>query len=70
MRARDEIKKIALARAKLMPENLNMAIGGSRLNKLAVIKHIEQEDEIGQTIMRLELEYLKDLVSGAIYQNE
>lgn len=25
MRARDEIKKIALARAKLMPENINMA---------------------------------------------
>lgn len=70
MRARDEIKKIALARAKLMPENLNMAIGGNMLNKLAIIKHIEQEDEIGKTIMRVELEYLKDLVSGAIYQNE
>ena len=70
MRAKDEIKKIALARAKLMPENINMAIGGNMLNKLAVIKHIEQEDEIGKTIMHLELEYLKDLVSGAIYQNE
>ena len=60
MNAGEEIKKIALARAKLMPENLNMAIGGERLNKEALIKHIEQEDEIGQTIMRVDLEYLKE----------
>ncbi|KKU87477.1 MAG: hypothetical protein UY17_C0017G0004 [Candidatus Beckwithbacteria bacterium GW2011_GWC2_47_9] len=67
MNAGEEIKKIALARAKLMPENLNMAIGGERLNKEALIKHIEQEDEIGQTIMRVDLEYLKDLASSSIY---
>ena len=45
-----------------------MAIGGEMLNKEALIKHIEQEDEIGNTIMRVELEYLKDLASSAIYQ--
>lgn len=69
MKAKEEIKKIALARAKLMPKNLNMAIGGNKLNKRAVINHIEREDEIGKTIMRIELEYLQDLASGAIYQN-
>ncbi|MDZ4229124.1 MAG: hypothetical protein U1C50_02615 [Patescibacteria group bacterium] len=67
MNAQTEIKKIALARAKLMPENLNMAIGGEMLDKEALIKHIEQEDEIGNTIMRVELEYLKDLASSEIY---
>ena len=68
MKAREEIKKIALARTKLMPDNLNIAIGGEMLNKKSLIKHIEQEDEIGKTVMRVELEYLKGLVSGAIWQ--
>ena len=67
MNTQAEIKKIALARAKLMPENLNMAIGGERLDKEALIKHIKQEDAIGKTIMRVELEYLQDLAFSKIY---
>lgn len=67
MNVKTEIKKISLARAKLMPKNLNLAIGGTMINKEALIKHIEREDEIGKTIMRIDLEYLQALASRSIY---
>jgi len=51
-----------------MPNDVNMAIGGETLNRVKIIKHIEQEDEIGQTIMTVEWEFLQQLASRAIYQ--
>ena len=67
---KQKLKEIALARARVMPDNVNMAIGGEMLNRGKIIQHIEQEDEIGQTIMTVEWEFLQQLASRAIYQNE
>ena len=66
---KQELKKIALARIRVMPDNLNISIGGTSLNKNQVIKHIDQEDEIGEQLMLVELNFLQDLASGAIYGN-
>ena len=65
---KQKLKEIALARARVMPNDVNMAIGGETLNRVKIIKHIEQEDEIGQTIMTVEWEFLQQLASRAIYQ--
>ena len=65
---KQKLKEIALARARVMPNDVNMAIGGETLNRGKIIKHIEQEDEIGQTIMTVEWEFLQQLASRAIYQ--
>ena len=67
---KQKLKEIALARARVMPDNVNMAIGGEMLNRGKIIQHIEQEDEIGQTIMTVEWEFLQQLASRAIYKNE
>ncbi|OGD55360.1 hypothetical protein A3E73_01430 [Candidatus Beckwithbacteria bacterium RIFCSPHIGHO2_12_FULL_47_17] len=65
-----QLKKIALARTQVMPNDVNVSIGGTSLTKDELIKHIDQEDQIGEQLMLVELEYLQDLVSGTIYKNE
>ena len=65
-----ELKKIALARAQVMPKDLNVSVGSESMNKNELIKHIKEGDRIGESLMLIELEFLQDLASGAIYVNE
>lgn len=67
---KEQLKKIALARTQVMPNDVNVSIGGTSLTKDDLIKHIGQEDSIGEQLMLIELEYLQDLVYGTIYENE
>lgn len=67
---KEELKKIALARAQVMPKNLNVSIGSQTMNKSELIRHINKEDKIGENLILIELEFLRALASGAIYRNE
>lgn len=64
-----ELKKIALARVQVMPRDLNVSVGSESMNKNELIKHINEGDRIGESLMLTELEFLRDLASGAIYVN-
>ena len=65
-----ELKKIVLARIQVMPNDLNISVGGQEIAKKDLITHIENSDDIGEHLMLTELEFLQDLASGAIYANE
>lgn len=67
---REELKKIVLARIQVMPDTLNVAVGSTKLSRSELVEHVEEEDEIGKQIIEIELEFLRDLASGAIYKNE
>lgn len=67
---REQLKAIVLERANAMPETLRIAIGSEKFNKDDLIKHIEDEDEVGKQMMAMELGFLQALTSGAIYKNE
>lgn len=64
-----QLKQIALARARVMPDDLNISIGGISLAKQELIEHIEQEDKIGEQLMLVDLNFLRDLASGSLYNN-
>lgn len=64
-----ELKKIVLARLQVMPKTINVAVGSNNLTKEELLEHVEKEDEIGKQMMMAELEFLRDLASGKIYQN-
>ncbi len=66
----EELKQLVLERLKVMPDTLNIAIGSEELSKQELIKHVAQEDNVGKQIMEMELEFIQDLASGAIYRNE
>jgi hypothetical protein len=61
---KDEIPEIfwelVKARFEKMPSNLRLVIGGvGSLKKEEILKHIEKKDEIGELLVRMEMEYLK-----------
>ncbi|MDP1695040.1 MAG: hypothetical protein Q8L34_05880 [Candidatus Woesearchaeota archaeon] len=62
-----EIKKIIISRLEDIPSNLKMALGvyGS-FDKQQLIEHVRKGDGIGKRIVAMELEFIKDLVSGKI----
>lgn len=62
-----QLKELVVARIRVMPSNLRLAIGTKQLSKEDLEKHVEKEDEIGAQIMEMELEFLQDLASGAVY---
>lgn len=72
-----ELKEIIIFRilSSKLPKNIELSIGGltsEPLNAEDIVKHIRAEDEIGKTIIEMELNYLKALKEGIILkiQNE
>ena len=66
---RADLKKLVLARIKTASEDLGVAIGSTELSKEEMLEKVNKEDKMGQEIMNIHLEYLRDMASGAIYQS-
>jgi len=66
----EELKKIVLERLKSMPESLSVSIGNAEYTTDELVGHVEDGDEVGKQIMEIQLQYLQDLGSGKIYDNE
>ena len=67
---KEQLKTLVLERVNVMPDTLRIAVGSEEFSKTVLIKHIQQEDDIGRQMMEVELEFLRDLASGAVYGNE
>lgn len=67
---KDQLSKLVLERVSVMPDTLCMSVGGTELTKKDVIRHVQDGDEIGKQVMEMELGFLRDLASGAIYSVE
>jgi len=66
----EQLKQIVLARIGVMPEDVSISIGAKELNKKELMQHVTSADEIGKQMMAMDLAFLKDLASGAIYGDE
>ncbi|MBI2552416.1 hypothetical protein HYW17_03915 [Candidatus Uhrbacteria bacterium] len=65
-----QFKQLVLERVGVMPDTLQIAVGAANFTKQELTQHVRQEDEIGKQVMEMELEFLQDLASGAVYGNE
>jgi len=66
-----EIKEIILQRilSSKLPLNIKLSIGGCSdepMGLLEMAEHVKKEDEIGQKIIRMELNYLRMLKEGVV----
>lgn len=66
-----EMKEIILFRIKSskLPPNIKLSVGNLSKEPMSteeIIKHVEQEDEIGRKIIGMELTYLEALKKGII----
>lgn len=63
-----EIKKLVLWRIEIsVPKHFKLSIGDKgTFDKEELIKHVQQEDDIGKEIIKMQLQFIKDLSSGKI----
>ena len=66
----EQLKRLVLQRVSVIPDTLQMAVGELELTKEDVAKHVRAEDDIGQQIMEMELNFLRAVASGAVYARE
>ena len=65
-----ELTKIVLARIQVMPDDLNISVGSKGIDKIELTKLIKEGNEVGEEMLLTEVEFLRDLASGAVYANE
>ena len=65
---REDIKKLVIERIKASSNDLGVVIGSIEYSKEEMLKSVEEENEIGKEIIAIQMEYLRDMASGAIYQ--
>jgi hypothetical protein len=63
-----QLKELVLERISVMPSTMRIVIGTTEVAKEDIIKHVKDEDDTGKQMMEMELDYLRDQVSGVIYQ--
>ena len=71
MKIEPELKDIILQRilSSKLPSNIKLSVGNSNEEPMGILEmaeHVKKEDEIGQKIMRMELNYLKALKDGIV----
>ena len=63
----EDIKELVLARLDLMSPDLAVSIGSSgTFTKDELIEHVKQGDEVGKTIIEIEMEFLEAIKSGKL----
>lgn len=65
----EDMKKLAIARINAFSEDLGIIIGNKKYTKREILESIENGDETGKEIIDAQIEYLRDMASGAIYEN-
>lgn len=68
---KEDIKNLTIERLKASSEDMQISIGGEEnLSKGELIESVTRGDEIGQEIMDIQVEFLRDMAEGKIYQDE
>jgi hypothetical protein len=62
----EDIKQLVIARLDVMSSKYGFAIGGGMFSKAELIEHVRAGDEIGKTMVRIHLEYIRALVDGSL----
>ncbi len=67
----EDIKELVIARIRSLPDETGISVGSAgNFSKDELIHHIEQNDEIGRKIVKVELAFLQKLKEGIIYERQ
>ncbi len=71
LKKQEYIKELVIARIDASSGNLKVMIGGNKeLSKQDLINNVRQGNALGKEIIDIQLEFLKDMTEGKIYQND
>jgi hypothetical protein len=63
------IKEIVIARLKSLPEDIGVSIGSDgNFKKDELISSVEKGGEMGQKIIEVEMNFLRGLKNGVLYE--
>lgn len=65
---REDIKKLVLARIMAASDDLRVSIGSTEYTKIEMIENVKEENEVGKEIIKIQMEFLRDMAKGAIYK--
>ena len=58
----NNVKKLVISRLEQMPDNHRIHIGNmGKFDKSQLIQHVKDESDVGDTIIKMELYYLRSL---------
>ncbi len=63
-----DMQKLVLARLRASSDDLTVSIGSTEYTKEQMLESVEKIDDLGKEIIEAQIEYLRDMASGAIYQ--
>ncbi len=65
----EDIKELVKARLSTLPRNVSVSIGSEgAFSRDELIEHVEREDEIGEKMIQVDMEFLRSLKEGEFYE--
>ena len=65
----DDIKELVIARLQTLPDDVSVSMGAEgEYSKEQIIEHVEQGDEIGNKMVEIEMNFLRSLKEGKLYE--
>lgn len=63
------LRELVLARMEVMPKDYKLSVGNKgTFNKKELIDHIKKGDEIGNQIVKMQMNFIKALTSGELIE--
>lgn len=62
-----QVQELIIARLNAIPKDIEIAIGSNQYTKEELLKFVKSGNEKGDQLMEMQLQYLRDLASGKIY---
>lgn len=67
----EDIKELVIARLQTLPEGKEISIGSAgEFTKEELIRHVQKGDAIGQKITDVEMNFLRTLKEGLLYEQD
>ncbi|MFH0749804.1 MAG: hypothetical protein V1917_02715 [Candidatus Gottesmanbacteria bacterium] len=66
----EQIRELVIARIRTLSDDVSLSVGGEDLKREELIEHVQKEDEIGKNLIDMQIEFLQDMASGALYENK
>ena len=67
----EDAKRLVIARLGVMPDNMGIAVGSDgNYTREQLLEHVENEDEVGTKFIDLDLEFLRAMKEGSLFEGQ
>lgn len=67
---KEQLKQITIARIRTISSDTKISLGSQDYTAEELVSHVEEDDQVGEEMIQMNWQYLKDLAAGALYDNE